>query len=636
MAGQQDISNNDFIELQNIDTDEAAKKICEYLAENKTYFLNGEWGTGKSEFLINVKRHSKKKFTVLDLWRTQDERSVITIAFCKLRPILYWTLKVITLLSVVTSILMTNIIDIGMSQYVGNSVIKIAGVVALTVSVWSFFKIKSDAFYVWILKIFPPKRSVLIVDDFDRIDAKVQEQIYILFNILESRMPIVFIGDYYQLARNNDKFLQKIISQKIELPYALHPNNIWNKYFDSLKEKLNFSIPEDFRNLIIEEQRNLRERKLFNDYVNNEFFIRNKLGRVQPYHQLLVIYTYLFYPNYYTNLVSNRSFDFSKKYEKENTDDYVDIDESSEEILQQLLYSMQRKESEGYPYPFLKNREGYLLYEVPSNLTVEELDEIIRNENKLKKALLEGRGTDFNAYIQSSYPNFSDEIKQSILDVTLILVKQYKFSDTIDLIMRDKNNELMPREKYLGNYAWGIPEERAGKSDDQIHGEIFNRWHSVLEKYQFEFSQEIYVLLKYSELYYNALGKLFPNIELNSEEYAKAKRKDLLLNIYVSSKHLWGKFDDWTQLLWQYVNELDDTQYISFWIAHGILKSNGRLGNYQLPASKEYTILLNKRDLERTNDDDDVIDFKPVIDNMEPRLKKLRGKKYNFVESKYK
>lgn len=636
MAGQQDISNNDFIELQNIDTDEAAKKICEYLAENKTYFLNGEWGTGKSEFLINVKRHSKKKFTVLDLWRTQDERSVITIAFCKLRPILYWTLKVITLLSVVTSILMTNIIDIGMSQYVGNSVIKIAGVVALTVSVWSFFKIKSDAFYVWILKIFPLKRSVLIVDDFDRIDAKVQEQIYILFNILESRMPIVFIGDYYQLARNNDKFLQKIISQKIELPYALHPNNIWNKYFDSLKEKLNFSIPEDFRNLIIEEQRNLRERKLFNDYVNNEFFIRNKLGRVQPYHQLLVIYTYLFYPNYYTNLASNRSFDFSKKYEKENTDDYVDIDESSEEILQQLLYSMQRKESEGYPYPFLKNREGYLLYEVPSNLTVEELDEIIRNENKLKKALLEGRGTDFNAYIQSSYPNFSDEIKQSILDVTLILVKQYKFSDTIDFIMRDKNNELMPRKKYLGNYAWGIPEERAGKSDDKIHEEIFNRWHSVLEKYQFEFSQEIYVLLKYSELYYNALGKLFPNIELNSEEYAKAKRKDLLLNIYVSSKHLWGKFDDWTQLLWQYVNELDDTQYISFWIAHGILKSNGRLGNYQLPASKEYTILLNKRDLERTNDDDDVIDFQPVIDNMEPRLKKLRGEKYNFVESKYK
>ena len=49
----------DFIKLEHIDTTVAAKNFAELLNDNKTYFLNGSWGSGMSEFLIEVKRFPK-------------------------------------------------------------------------------------------------------------------------------------------------------------------------------------------------------------------------------------------------------------------------------------------------------------------------------------------------------------------------------------------------------------------------------------------------------------------------------------------------------------------------------------------------------------------------------------------------
>jgi len=47
---------HEFVKLEHIDTSVAAKNFAELLYDNKTYFLNGSWGSGKSEFLKEVKR----------------------------------------------------------------------------------------------------------------------------------------------------------------------------------------------------------------------------------------------------------------------------------------------------------------------------------------------------------------------------------------------------------------------------------------------------------------------------------------------------------------------------------------------------------------------------------------------------
>src|SRR5699024_1968033 len=106
----------------------------------------------------------------------------------------------------------------------------------------SFFKIKTDEYYIWLLKKNSFKNKLLVIDDFDRIEPDKQEQVYKVFNVLENKLPIVFVGDYAKLAKNNSKYLQKIINKQIELPYVLRPDNIWKKYFEDLETKLKISI----------------------------------------------------------------------------------------------------------------------------------------------------------------------------------------------------------------------------------------------------------------------------------------------------------------------------------------------------------------------------------------------------------
>ncbi|NRE20151.1 hypothetical protein DBN67_02350, partial [Enterococcus faecalis] len=73
-------------ELDRIDTQEYARYFSELLTENLTFFLNGEWGIGKTEYLKVVKNYSGKKFVELNLWAIKDERTVINISFSKLHP----------------------------------------------------------------------------------------------------------------------------------------------------------------------------------------------------------------------------------------------------------------------------------------------------------------------------------------------------------------------------------------------------------------------------------------------------------------------------------------------------------------------------------------------------------------------
>lgn len=620
----------EFIKLTHIDTTVSAKNFSDLLKENKTYFLNGAWGSGKTEFLREAekkaKKETKKRFITLDFWRVTDERSVVSIAFSKLLPKTYWILRSAMILSVVISILMTDIVNLGLSKFLGILLIaQIAGVVALIVAVWSFFKIKSDSFYVWVLKKYPFKNKVLVIDDFDRIDSPMQEQIYTLFNILENRIPIIFVGDYSKLSQNDGKFLQKIMSRKVELPFALQPQNIWNEYFNALENKLHFSVPDELKRIVINEQRNLREREQFNDYVNNEFFTRKKLNYVQPIHQLLVIYVYLFHPDHYNTLLSNSEFDFAEQFQ--NQEKEVPIS-TNKDILHSLLYAMQRTENEGYPYPFIKNRQGYFLYEQPSNQTVQVLDSLIQDNESLTHSLLSDMDSDFYTYITSNYKDFEKEKKHKIFVATLKLVKEYKCSPLIRYIINEKNEELMPREQYMGNNTWGIPDKRAHKSDEQIRKEIYDSWHNILNKYDFDFSQELYLLEKYSELHFHALGVLFPNIELSIENFEHVRRKDVLLITYLSSKNMYAKMEEWSESVWQIIEQLPDTQYLSFWVAQGILDNNRRHEFDIIPENKQYILLENKRDFESYNT---FIDHSYTIQKIEPRLNELENKGYTFT-----
>lgn len=613
-------------ELKQIDITISATNFSKLLNDNETYFLHGTWGSGKTEFLRKVGQISTKNFITLDFWRVTDERSVISIAASRLLPIVYWALRTSVIMAVVISILMSNIVNLGLSKYLSAPLIaQLAGVMSLTVAVWSFFKIRSDSFYIRLLKNYSFKNKVLIIDDFDRIEPFLQEQIYALFNVLEKKIPIVFVGDYNMLAKNNNKFLQKIISRKVELPFILNPQNIWDEYINDLEATLSVSIPYEFKRIVIGEQRNLREREHFNDYVKSEFFVRKKINHVQPFHQLLVIYVYLFYPEYYNILLYDMEFEFSKKFD--DPENMLLLD-TPKDILQFQLYKMQRVDSEGYPYPFAQNKQGYFLYEQPLNHTVQELDSLVHDVRSLKRNLVSGNASDFYSYVTNNYSNFEDEKKQSIFVATLELVRDYNDSPLIKYILEHRNEEIMPKERYMGNGSWGIPDKRAKKSDSQIHKEIYETWHKILMDYEFDFSQELYLLQKYSELHFKALGDLFPDIDLSIQSFEDAKRKDYLLLTYLSSKNLFSKVDEWSDSIWQIINTLTDSQYLSFWVSQGVLDNDKGLYFDSIPKNKRYILWQSKRNFEYPNE---IIDYNLTIQKMKPRLNKLKSKGYNFM-----
>ena len=151
------MTENDFIRLEKIDISTAAQNFANLLNENKTYFLNGTWGSGKSTFLKEVdnlkpiNNIKKVKLVTIDFWRLNDSRSTLETVFANLHPFVYWGLRLIVILCIALSILMTNVVDLGLSAYVPNWVVLFAGVIALIVAIHQFLKIKSDGIYSWLL-----------------------------------------------------------------------------------------------------------------------------------------------------------------------------------------------------------------------------------------------------------------------------------------------------------------------------------------------------------------------------------------------------------------------------------------------------------------------------------------------------
>lgn len=89
-----------------------------------------------------------------------------------------------------------------------------------------------------------------MIDDFDRVSPEKQKEAYRLFNILNGKLPIVFVGDFSQLS-DSKEYLSKIIDQRVELPLALSSADIWSQYLQQLEgtygSKVNPEVAQIFQ-----------------------------------------------------------------------------------------------------------------------------------------------------------------------------------------------------------------------------------------------------------------------------------------------------------------------------------------------------------------------------------------------------
>ncbi|MGH2079275.1 P-loop NTPase fold protein [Aerococcus urinaeequi] len=626
-----------MIELKDIDTSVAEHNIVQLFKKNETYFLNGEWGSGKTVFLEKVyKEILPTKPTILRLWELKDERTVIEIAFSQLHRRIYWSLKVIVVLAVVISILMSPLINLGLSQYF-QKFANIAVIISLVVTVWQFFKYKSDNFYYYIFSKFPIKNKILVVDDFDRISSQKQEELFRLFNILKDKLPIIFVGDFSKVSQSEGEYLKKIIDKRIELPIVLHPKYIWHTYFDDLSQHLEYPLSSEFINIFIAEKRNLRDRKQFNELLNQELSIHGKLYHVQIEQQLTLIYLYLFYPDKYQVLRNGGMLEHSESYQKylnekkEKNQAWAPEPEKTVDDLFILLLA----DNDQYPSSFIKNRETYLLYEAVSNLSTKEANQILKNEELLNQMFLgeDANFNDFYLFITSNYADFDNEKQSYLVRLALKFVEKNKKNRLIEYVITKKSYDIIPSKIFIGSSngvtEWSIPDEWGDKSEEEVKEMLLSEWEKILNNSQFDFSQKLYFFEKYLHISFDKLGLRYSELNLNSNEYLQGKRKDFYFLAYLSIKDMWCNPTKWGKEIWEAMEKLSDTEYLSVLTANSIITLDKLSFDFDdITMDKIYNVNYKRRSYTDLNSKNEYV--KVIQRYVRPQLDRLSEKGYQF------
>ena len=613
---------HEFIKLEHIDTSVAAKNFADLLYDNKTYFLNGSWGSGKSEFLKEVKRGSQNKLITIDFWRLSDTRSTIEIAFSKLHPLLYWTIRLGIILLVAVSILMTNVVDIGLSNYFGGSkplILKVGGVLALIVAVWQVFKKKSDEFYCFLLSQLPKLSKVLVIDDFDRMSEKQQEESYKLFSLINGKLPIIFVGDITKVHKNDDNYLSKIIDRQVELPFDLHSWNIWEGYFRKLTKALDFRDDNELRILFLD--KNLRDMQKFNDYVNQEFFVRGKKDRVRPEQQLAIIYLFLFEYDMYEMLIKSDSKTLAYAYQKDQS--RSDTAKRIGEILSDKSHSHRM------PIPFSLNKRSYILFEATSNHLEQDFKALIDgNGSELKQAVLHStQYSDFYQYIFHHLGDIDVSRKQKLFEIVINLSINHSYSETIDMIIKEKNTEIV-RDQI-----------RRNKSEEDLIIYIIKEWKDFLNSYNMDSSEVLLILVKHGILSFTDLGFVFNKLnelfKTNKDftTFKEFKRPEILLSIYLNSVKKSEVFEKWDNSIWTAINDLSDSQFIIFWKLQKILSIAGFENNISRfdnrSEKRHYTVWIGRYSPESN----ELVNYQEsVISKIKPRLEKMEKEGFIFTE----
>ena len=593
------MAEKNFIELDKIEILTAAQNFANLLNENKTYFLNGTWGSGKSTFLKEVDDTKQVKLVTIDFWRLNDSRSTLETVFAKLHPYVYWGLRLVVILCIALSILMTNVVDLGLSVLVPNWVVLFAGVIALIVAIHQFLKIKSDGIYSWLLtkNYLSCRKKVLVVDDFDRMTEEQQEASYKLFSLLNGKLPIIFVGDIDIIHRNNSNYLSKIIDRRIELPFVLHPTKIWSDYFEQLENRLEIKLSDVFKDVFIKDGKNLRDRERFNDYVNLELIGRNKVKYVQIEQQLVVLYLFLYYPKFYESLKTGKGS--------------IEID-SNKQLLIEELHNILFKKNDLYPSCYVSNREGYLINEVPSNRRTDELIKIINDGQQLSNEILLSQN-DFLDFINGEYEKLTNQQQDLLFSNALKLSTHSEDNLLVNLIIQKK-------------VKTKIPEYRIGTQEVDI--ELVKKTYFFVESVlgKADVSEIFYFIFKHKIFRYQDMVGLDIGLSPYNKEFSSYRWKYIIIMMHLYELDKVLQYYDWDNTIWGAIIKLSTEEFLRFWLEFGFISNKDPNKPGYDSKNKEYIFV---KDFDTYADEADMIFLKESNKN---RLNKLKEEGFKFED----
>lgn len=618
----EDFQNNRFVFDEKIDTTAAENSFENLLQENKTFFLNGTWGSGKTEFITKVQRRAitregerKKNLILLDLWRSNDT-SIFTTALRELSPKCFALTRFFIVSIICCFIWLTGIVKVPTSisnvikplfntnsimNFIGGVVLCIVLVASVSVVISKYLGLKLDLLDHFILERLSLENKVLVVDDFDRLTTDQQKNAYKLFTLLKikNKIPIVFMGDYQKLACTlEENYLIKVIDQRVDLPFVLHPSKIWSVYFEFLENNLEVTLSQNFKNLFIANNRNLRDREQFHNYVCQEFFRHGKKGRVQAEEQLLVIYVYLFAEKIYQDLLNGYVVSLTKDGDGKQIEDKL-----IEEVIR-----MQDEDSSEYPLHFTKNMESYFIFEAVSNASVDQLKSILKDNvllgEKFEESFLSPQ-SDFTMYVTTTdSKSLTDQENNLLLKLAVKYFKKYgKNSKLTRSIFAEKSSQILPFKIPIGQNKYRVPEERKGKSEDQIATIYFQNWSKILDAQSFDYSEKIRFFRSNYLVSYAYLAKEYDKMDEVLKTFSLFEFPEEMLLIYLSANNSWYKFSEWSGDVWQSIGQLKKESFIHFCLVQNVnssyvssnfvlAKNSFALENFRDP--QDNTIFLEK------------------------------------------
>ncbi|ETD05713.1 hypothetical protein N568_0101170 [Lactococcus garvieae TRF1] len=464
------------------------------------------------------------------------------------------------------------------------------------------------------------KKTVVVFDDFDRADDTRQKQAYVIFNLLQrnKNISVLFIGDYLKISKTNDSFIRKIIDEVIDLPIELDSKEIWTDFFRQLSLLASISendIDKNLKDLFVMEERNLRDRKQFTDYVNYELFTLRLYDKVNLNQKLLLIYLYVFHYERYLKIKSG-------KLKSLNSDgNSQDIDNTIYQIL-----ANENSVTHTFPKPFAyenNNLKNYFMHQNPSNFGLTEARKIIlENKEKLVELIMMPEHTDFREFtmdiLNSENTDSTKKLKDILEEKAKILFRENKegnilqdiiysmikfdstktlmntqenidinytnldllFQNTIDHFVNNKNLTDISRQiLFIKKEIVGQTEKYnfstkhfndPNISDPMILVGYF--WKSIFKKKKItKPSRKIIFLKNWCDYSYENVAKMCKPLSI--EDIKKENTDDwipLLLH-HIACYGLWYKIEDWEKPIWEIINKLPPTQFIEFWDSQSLL-----------------------------------------------------------------
>lgn len=467
-----------FIKKADVNTDYEQikfKGIVVSKNENyKTVFFHGKWGSGKTTFLKKCEEYFKAddwKLTYLKVWEIKDDRSLITIAFKELHPVVYYLISFFIILSITFAILGTSTFNVGLEKnfiifltnhkyplWISDLIKSLSMILGLSALFFQFTKSKSDSLYVYFFeklsKIYQLKR-VLVIDDFDRISSDKQLESYKLFNILHGKIPIIFVGDWNNITNNNKitvQYMFKFIDRKIELPVALSSFGLSRFY---AKKILDICVGEsgveldEFKRFLdeifISDCYSLRDLDYFIDLLNDE--LNDKYGSVQVPQLIVVIYLYMFSEELYNQLINNYNIESNTTFFNENG---TEKPNPKLNCIKDLLFVLYENR---FPQSFSANPVSYFVNDNIKNLSDDDAHSIYKELLKKSDSYLSQKDNEgeFLLYIRNK--GIPEEDRDKIVDVILTTYDKNAYSELNKVLFSSITLALMSQTKPPEDYV---------------------------------------------------------------------------------------------------------------------------------------------------------------------------------------